>query len=455
MHSKGQNDFGTGKIWRTIVIQAVPLTIAQLVQLLYNIVDRIYIGHLPGVGDMALTGIGLTFPIATIIAAFTNLCGTGGVPLFAMARGEGNTERAERILGNAASMLIGLGFFVTVFCYAFRKPILYAFGAGDASYIYADQYLQIYLIGTIFSMLTAGLNGFINGQGFPGIGMRTTLIGAILNLILDPILIFGCHMGVRGAALATIISQFIAALWVIRFLTGPDTQIRLMRSRMQLQLPIVKRIVSLGMAGFIVQFTNALVQIVCNSTLQIYGGDLYVGVMTVINSVREIANLPIQGITGGAQPVLSFNYGARDYKRVKEGIRVSTYMGMGYTILFWALVLLMPKVLIGIFTPDISMLAVGVPALRTYFFGFCFMALQFTGQHTFQALGYAKRSIFFSLLRKVVIVVPLTLLLPRMGLGVNGVFLAEPISNLLGGTASFMTMIFTVYRKLPDENRMN
>lgn len=441
-------DFSQGKIWKNIVSQAVPLTLAQLVQLLYNVVDRIYIGHLPGTDNMALTGIGLTFPLITLIAAFTNLFATGGVPLFSIARGKREEERAERIMGNVFSLLMGTAILLLIFCYLFRKPILYLFGASDESYLYADEYLQIYLLGTVFSMLVTGLNGFINAQGFPGIGMLTTIIGAVLNLILDPIFIFLWHMGVRGAALATVLSQFVSVVWVLRFLTGEKALLRLKKKNLRLDGRLVKDIVGLGTSGFIVQATNALVQIACNITLQGYGGDLYVGIMTVLNSVREVLSLPVMGITSGCQPILGYNYGAKKMSRVKEGIRFTALIGFLYTMIAWAVVMIFPHFLFSIFTNDNTMVETGNAALQIYFFGFCFMVFQFTGQSTFQALGYAKRSIFFSMFRKVVIVVPLTFLLPMLGFGVNGVFLAEPISNVVGGLACFITMWFTVYRKL-------
>lgn len=443
-------DFSQGKVWKNIVYQAIPLTLAQLVQLLYNVVDRIYIGHLPGTDNMALTGVGLTFPIITLVAAFTNLFGTGGTPLFSIARGRLDEESAEKIMGNVFSLLLGSSLLILIFCYLFRKSILYLFGASDDSYIYADQYLQIYLLGTSFSMLATGLNGFINAQGYPGIGMLTTVIGAVLNLILDPVFIFVFDMGVRGAALATIISQMVSVIWVLRFLTGKKALIRIRKRSMGLEKKTVLSIMSLGTSGFIMQATNALVQIVCNVTLQSYGGDLYVGIMTILNSVRELLSLPVLGITSGCQPILGYNYGAQKIYRVKEGIRFTALIGMGYTILAWALVMKFPHLLFSIFTDDVTMVETGNAALGIYFFGFCFMAFQFTGQSTFQALGFAKKAIFFSLFRKVIIVVPLTLLLPMMGFGVNGVFMAEPISNLIGGLASFITMWITVYRRLKE-----
>ena len=441
-------DFSKGKVSTNIIRQAVPLTLAQLVQLLYNIVDRIYIGHLPGTDNMALTGIGLTFPIVTLIAAFTNLFGTGGTPLFSIARGRNEQERAEKIMGNVCFLLLAASVVISLACFWLRRPILYLFGASDESYVYADQYLQIYLAGTVFSMITTGMNGFINAQGFPGTGMLTTVIGAVLNLILDPIFIFVLHMGVRGAALATVASQVVSGIWVIRFLTGRKSMLRIKKENLRPDYQLACEIISLGTSGFIVQATNALVQIVCNVSLQNYGGDLYVSIMTVLNSVRELLSLPVMGITSGCQPILGYNYGAGKLSRVKEGIRFTAIIGTSYTLAAWGLVMAMPHFLFSIFIDDPAVIAPGIAALTIYFFGFCFMAFQFTGQCTFQALGYAKRSIFFSLFRKVIIVVPLTILLPMVGLGVDGVFLAEPVSNLIGGLACIITMWATVYRRL-------
>ena len=431
--------------------QAIPLTIAQLVHLMYNVVDRIYLGHMGNGDSMALTGVGLTFPIVSLIMAFTALFGTGGVPLFSIERGAGNEERAGKILGNSFALLITSSFVLTAVGYLFAKPILFAFGAGEESYVYAKAYLDIYLIGTIFSMISTGLNGYINAQGFPRIGMLSVTIGAVCNIILDPIFIFGMNMGVAGAALATVISQAVSAFWVLRFLTGKNVLIPLQRKNISISKDITKDICKLGTAGFIMQGTNCLVQVACNSTLQTFGGDLYVGIMTVTNSVREIFTLPITGLTSGAQPVIGYNYGAKKYDRVRAGIRFNTLIGTSYTAIAWLLVIIFPKFWFGIFSDDILMTEPGIEALKIYFFGFVFMALQFAGQSTFQALGDAKHAIFFSLLRKAIIVVPLTLLLPRLGLGVLGVFVAEPVSNVIGGTASYVTMRMTVYRKMKNE----
>ncbi len=445
------NDFSQGKVSSNIIAQAIPLILAQMVQLLYNVVDRIYIGHLSQTNSMALTGVGLAFPLTTLVGAFTLLFATGGTPLFSMARGAKEEKRAEKILGNTFSLLIGCSLVLFFVCYFFRRPVLYAFGASDASYVYADAYLKIYLFGTIFVMISTGMNSFINAQGFPKIGMLTTLIGAVLNLILDPVFIFVLKMGVGGAALATVISQIVSAVWVVLFLVGKKALYTLKKENLKIDPKLAKGIVSLGIAGFMMQGTNCVVQVVCNATLKIYGGDLYVGIMTVINSVREILSLSVNGLNSGAQPVLGYNYGAEKYDRVKQGIRFMAVIGFSYTVIAWIVVLLIPHFLISIFTKDGAMISYGVHAMHLYFFGFFFMAFQFTGQSTFTALGYSKHAVFFSIFRKVIIVVPLTIILPFAGFGVDGVFLAEPISNAIGGLACFITMYFVVYRNLEEK----
>ena len=444
-------DFSSGPVWKCILAQAIPLTIAQLVQLLYNVVDRIYLGHMGEQNSLALTGVGLTFPIITLIMAFTALFGVGGVPLFSIARGAGDTEKAEKILGNVFALLMTSALILTTVGYLFAKPILFAFGASEASFIYANDYLKFYLLGTVCSMLTTGLNGYINAQGFPKIGMLSIIIGAVTNIILDPIFIFWMDLGVSGAALATILSQTISAIWVLRFLFGKQVTIPLKAKNIGIDPKITKDIFKLGTANFIMQGTNFLVQVACNTTLQGYGGDLYVGIMTVCNSIREIFMLPLSGVMNGAQPVISFNFGAKKYDRVKSGIQFNTVVGSVYTLIAWLLIVLIPKFWFGIFSDDLQMIDTGVGVLKIYFFGFIFMAFQFAGQSAFQALGDAKHAIFFSLLRKAIIVVPLTLLLPRMGFGVNGVFLAEPVSNVIGGLACYLTMRMTIYKKIESQ----
>lgn len=452
MQAQTNTDFSQGSVSSNIVRLAVPMTLAQLVNVLYNIIDRIYIGRIGADATNALTGLGVCFPIITMILAFSNLVGMGGAPLFSMRRGAGESEEAEAILGNCFSLLLGIGVSLTVFGLLIRRPLLLALGASETTLPYAMSYITIYLFGTFFVMLSLGLNQFINAQGFGTTGMLTVIIGAVLNLILDPIFIFVLHMGVRGAACATVLSQFVSALWTLRFLTGSKTLLRIRRQHLHLQKQRVQKILTLGLAGFTMNVTNSLVQVACNSTLQIFGGDLYVGVMTVLNSVREIIMLPVNGVTSSAQPVISFNYGAALLERVRKAIVFLTGLLTAYSLLAWGLVSLFPHFFLSIFNTDPKLLTAGVPSMHLYFFGFCFMALQFSAQSVFTALGKSHQAIFFSIFRKGIVVIPLTLLLPHFaGLGVNGVFLAEPISNLLGGAASFSTMYLTVYRKLKKQ----
>ena len=443
-----KNDFSKDPVWKCILAQAAPLMLAQLVQLLYNVVDRVYLGHLGEENSLALTGVGLIFPIVTLITAFAVLFGTGGVPLFSIERGAGNQEKAEKIMGNSFALLLCSACVLTVTGYLFSRPVLFAFGASADSYVFADAYLKIYLAGTVCSMITTGMNGYINAQGFPKIGMLSVVIGAVTNIVLDPVFIFGLGMGVAGAALATVISQTVSALWVLRFLFSKKPVIALSKGNIRIEKTITKDICQLGTSNFVMSGTNCLVQVVCNATLQTYGGDLFIGIMTVANSIREVFSLPVSGLVSGAQPVISFNYGAKNYERVRSGIRFNTIIGVVYTLLAWLIVMAMPRMWFRIFSDDVQLLHSGVPMLQIYFFGFVFMSLQFSGQSVFQALGDAKHAIFFSLLRKAFIVVPLTLLLPAAGFGVKGVFLAEPISNIIGGIACYTTMRLTAYRKL-------
>lgn len=440
-------DFASGPVWRCVLAQAVPLMIAQLVQLLYNIVDRVYIGHMGG-DSLALTGVGLTFPIVTLIMGFATLFGNGGVPIFSIERGAGRDENAGRILGNSFLLLLISGAVLMVGCYLFFRPILFAFGASEDSFVYAASYLRIYLAGTVCSMLSTGLNGYINAQGFPGIGMISVVLGAVVNIGLDPIFIFALGMGVSGAALATVIAQTISAAWVIGFLVSKKAIIPLKNKNIRPDGKIVLEITKLGLSNFIFQATTCAVQIVCNNMLQLFGGDLYVGVMTALNSIREIFLVLVNGMTNGSQPVIGYNYGAKLYRRARDGIRFNTAAGVGYTVAVWLLVLLFPTFWLTIFSDDPALIVTGIEMLRIYFFGFAFMALHFAGQSAFVSLKDARHAIFFSLLRKAIIVIPLTLILPRIGFGVKGVFLAEPISNVVSGVACFLTMRLTVYRRL-------
>lgn len=444
-----QNDFSKGSIPRAILGLAAPMTLAQLINVLYNVVDRIYIGHLPDASTLALTGLGLTLPVITIITAFANLFGMGGAPLCSIARGQEDHSRAKRIMGNSFLALLLSGVVLTILCFALKEPVLYLFGASEQTFQYADDYLGIYLLGTPFVMISLGMNSFINSQGFGKTGMLTVLLGAVVNIILDPVFIFLLDMGVKGAALATVLSQGLSAGWVLLFLTGKRAIYRLELFWMRPNIRLLREITGLGMSGFIMAVTNGGVQVVCNATLSAYGGDIYVGIMTVINSMREVLSLPVTGLTNGAQPVMGFNYGAGEYRRVRQGIRFTSIVCIAYTTLAWICIMLIPAQFIHLFNSDAQLIELGVPAVNLYFFGFFMMSLQFAGQTTFVALGKSKQAIFFSLLRKAVIVIPLTLLLPRLfGLGVNGVFLAEPISNFIGGGASFLTMMLTVWPML-------
>lgn len=444
-----ENDFSRGSIARHIFGLALPMTVAQLINVLYSVVDRIYIGHLPHASAQALTGIGLCLPIITIISAFANLFGMGGAPLCSIARGGHEEKRAQNVMGNSFSMLIVSGAVLMMLCLIFKRPILYLFGASSDTFSYADQYITIYLIGTLFVMTSLGMNNFINAQGFGRMGMLTVLLGAVMNIILDPIFIFVFGLGVRGAAIATVISQGASAVWVLRFLTGKKALLRLTRESLKLNFPLVKEITLLGTSGFVMSVTNGTVQIVCNAVLARHGGDLYVGIMTVINSVREIITMPVTGLTSGAQPVIGYNYGAGCYKRVKSAIKFMTAGCIIFSVVMWAVLFFEPRFFLHLFTREQELIANGISAMRIYFCGIFMMSLQFAGQSTYVALNRPKQAVFFSLFRKVIIVVPLTLLLPMLGdLGTNGVFLAEPISNVIGGTASFATMLVTVWPAL-------
>ena len=444
-----KNDFSKGSVCRHILLQAVPLTIAQLIQLLYNVVDRMYIGHLPGTHGEALTGVGLVFPIITIISAFTNLFASGGAPLFSIARGAGDDKKASRIMNSTFLLLSMTALVLMAAGYLFQRPILYLFGASQATYPYASEYLSVYLLGTVFLMVGTGMNQFINAQGFPRTGMAVVVSGAVLNIALDPLFIFVFQMGVRGAAVATVLSQLVSAVLVLGFFKGKRTMFRLEWSKMRLQWQMVVKIIGLGMSGFIMAVTNSIVQIICNVTLK-----MYIGVMTILNSVREIANIAVVGITNGAQPVLGFNYGAKEYKRVKQAIAITSLIGFLYTTVVWAVIMLEPEFFIRMFSDSEAMIAPGKEALKYYFYGFFFMSFQFAGQSTFVSLGKSKHAVFFSLFRKVIIVVPLTVWLPRLwNLGVDGVYLAEPISNAVGGLACFITMMCVVWRELSVKSK--
>ena len=425
------------------------MMLAELVHVLYNIVDRMYIGHMPEGGTVALTGLGICFPLITLIGAFANLCSTGGATLATIARGENKDDLAERIMGTAFTMLLAIGAVLTVTLYFSAPAVLRLLGGDDVTLPAALGYFNIYVLGTIPVLISLGMNAFINAQGFPRIGMMTVIIGAALNIVLDPLLIYTCGMGVRGAALATVISQTASALWVLFFLRSRRAALRL--TRLVVDREQLKNIVRLGLTGFTFKVTNSLTQAIVNIMLKAWGGalsTLYVGAMSLINSVREIVSLPNNGIVAGGQSVMSYNYGAKEYKRVSECIRFIFLCGLSVNIAVWAMIMFVPRPLISLFTSDSRLIDKTVECARIYFGAFPFMALQLTGQSTFVSLNRPAHALVFSTLRKVVLVAPLTLLLPGLGLGVHGVFWAELISQVTGASACFITMYLLIWRRM-------
>ncbi len=443
-------DFSNGHIVRNILQTAFPMLIAQVLNLLYSIVDRIYIGRIQGIGTEALGAVGLCFPLIILVTAFTNMFGNGGSPLFSMALGAGDRRKAAEIQNTAFRLLLLSSLALMLIGEAFGGPLLSLFGASEADLPLSLPYLRIYMLGTPFIMLSTGMNFYINAQGFPVIGTLSVTLGAVANLILDPVFIFALGMDVVGAAVATLISQFLSFAFVLYFLFGRKNEFRI---RFAWSFPHAGSIISLGMSPFIMQFTNSMVQIACNSMLMQYGGTLYVSIMTIVSSVRSILEVPAQSITEGASPVISYNYGARRPQNVKKAIRVMLLLVLPYTLTTWLLVSRLPGFFVRIFSSDASLLGDASRALHLYFYAFVFQSLQFSGQTVFKSLNKKRKAIFFSLLRKVILVVPLTCLLPRLwGLGTDGVFIAEPISNVVGGLACFITMLLTV---MPELNRMD
>ena len=448
-----QNDFTKNSMAHNILSLSIPMTLAQMVNVLYSLVDRMYIGHLANESTLALTGLGITFPIIMIVTAFANLIGMGGAPLCSIARGKGDDEFAEAVIGNSFTLLIIFSVILTIVCLLYKHKLLYLFGASKETYPYANDFFSIYTLGNLFVMIGLGLNSFINAQGFAKKGMLTILIGAVLNIILDPIFIFVLDMGIKGAATATVIAQFVSALWILHFLLSDKAIYRLKWKYCKLKFNLVKQILSLGMSGFVFSVTNSLVQIACNTTLLAWGGNIYVGIMTVLNAIREVLQMPLNGIRSGAQPVIGFNYGAGENLRVRQGIKFLTIVSLIYTLISWAILAMFPRAFIHLFNSEEEMLILGVPALHIYFFGFFMMAFQSAGQTVFVSLGMGNYATFFSLFRKVILVVPLTLWLPTVwNFGVDGVFYAELISNFVGGAACFITMMFVVWRKLGKKN---
>lgn len=429
---------------------------AEFVNVLYNLVDRMYIGHLAETGTAALTGIGICFPLITLISAFASLCGTGGAPLLSIARGQGDDERAGRIQATSFTMLILIGLVLTLVLFPFAPALLRLLGGDDETLPFAVSYFRVYVLGSIPVLVTLGMNPFINAQGFSRVGMMTVIISAVINIVLDPIMIYVFDLGVTGAALATVIAQAAGAFWVFLFLRGKRPPLRI--TRLLIDREALKDIVRLGVTGFTFRMTNSVTQAIVNVTLKAWGGalsTLYVGAMSLITSIREFTSLPTSGITNGAQPVMGFNYGAKKYARVSDAIRFTFVCSLVVNLIIWGGVMLAPGLLLRIFTDDEQLIALASHCARIYFGVFPFMALQMTGQNTFVALNYPRYALFFSLLRKVVLIAPLTLLLPNLGFGVDGVFWAEFFSQLFGASACFLTMRHVIWRKMkesPDES---
>ncbi|WP_337547961.1 MATE family efflux transporter [Anthropogastromicrobium sp.] len=447
-------DFEHGTVTGNILGAALPMLVAQILNLLYNIVDRIYIARIPNVGTAALGAVGLCFPLIVVITAFSNLFGSGGAPLFSIYRGKGEPQRAANVMNTSFTMVCVCAVVLMAVGFIFARPLLVLFGASTDALVYAYPYLMIYLIGTLPSMIATGMNPFINAQGYSTIGMTSVAVGAVANLLLDPLFIFVLGFGVQGAAIATVISQALSALFVFVFLTRKsELKVRFLKKKEFSEcIGYAKNIVSLGTAGFIMQLTNSLVSICCNNILSDVGGDIYISVMTIVSSVRQLVETPIYAMNEGTSPILSYNYGACRPARVRKAMAVMSTMILGYTAVMWSIIILFPNVLIGIFSSDAALMQDAVPALKQYFAAFICMDFQYIGQTVFKSLNKKKQAIFFSLLRKVFIVVPLTYMMPYMfHMGTAGVFLAEPASNVIGGTLCLVVMLCTI---LPELKRM-
>lgn len=438
---------GSEPLGKLMFSLAVPSVAAQLINVLYNIVDRIYIGHIPEYGDVALTGVGVTFPILTLISAFSAFAGMGGAPLASIQLGKQNKQKAEQILGNSAGLLIICAVILTAFFSVFKTPILYAFGASDATIVYARSYISIYLIGTIFVQLALGLNSYISGQGEAKIAMLSVLIGAVLNICLDPLFIFAFHMGVRGAALATIISQAVSAAWVVRFLTSEKSVMRLKVKNMHLDGSTIKMIAGLGISPFIMQSTESLVTITLNTGLQKYGGDLYVGSMSILMSIMQLITIPVQGITQGIQPIISYNYGAGNIPRVKATLKRMILVCLMGTLILAGVAIFFPGVYTGLFTNNKELLNLTCQVMPVYFLGISIFGIQCACQTSFISLGQAKVSLFIALLRKIILLIPLAIIFPKF-MGVMGIYRAEPVADVLSVLTTSILFVITMKKVL-------
>ena len=438
----------TGSIPKLFAGLAIPAVVAQIINLLYNIVDRIYIGHIPEVGASALTGVGLFVPILMLINAFAMLAGSGGAPLAAIAMGQKDINKAEKIMANCFSLLLIFAIALTLIFYITAPTLLQFFGASEITLPYAVSYARIYILGSVFVLIVMGMNPFITTQGFAKISMLTTIIGAVINIILDPIFIFVFGMGVRGAALATVLSQAVSAFWILRFLTGKQTILHLKRENMKPDPQIFKPCLGLGISTFVMLSTESLLSISFTSSLARYGGDLAVGAMTIINSVCQLATMPLQGFCQGGQPIISFNYGAGNTIRVKKAFSMVFGICLAYATLFWAISMSFPGVFAGIFTTDTTLVEYASWALRIYMAGIFAFGCQISCQQSFMALGQAKISLFLACLRKIILLIPLIFLLPNFFENkVFAVFLAEPVSDILAAAVTGITF-FTQFNKI-------
>ena len=446
------NTLGTAPLRGLIFRMALPCVAAQLVNLLYNIVDRIYVGHIPEEGMMALAGLGITFPVLILVMAFSNLIGMGGSNRASIAMGKGEYEGAEKIMGNCISMILGLSVLLSAVFFFFQDSILSAFGASEATLPYAHDYLSVYLLGTFFVMITLGLNPFITNQGFAKTSMATTCIGAALNIALDPLFIYGLHMGVKGAALATVLSQAVSAAWVLAFLNGKRSMLRIRLSAMKLEKAEVSSIISLGISPFVMNATECLIQLTFNNGMRTYGNDLYVSLMSIMFSINQAVWMPIQGFAQGVQPIIGYNYGAGNIRRVWKSFYTMLAVCLACSVITVGTILLWPNAYLGLFTDQAKLVEMGIMPMRVFMFGMMFMGAQCACQQTFLGLGQAKVSIFIAMLRKVILLWPLALILPGiMNLGVWGLYLAEPISDCISVTVCTSLFFIKAKRKLLKE----
>lgn len=452
-HMSKEVDLGKEPVGRLLATLAIPAIASQVVNALYNMVDRMYIGHIPESGAEALTGVGVCFPIIMIISAFACLVGMGGAPQASILMGKKDNKGAEKILGNCFAALIGVAITLTVLALLFKRPLLYLFGASENTIGYAESYMEIYALGTIFVQLTLGLNAFISAQGFSKISMLTVVIGAVTNIILDPILILGFDMGVRGAAIATVISQAVSAAWALHFLLGPSTILRIRKENLRIQGKVIMPCIALGFAPFVMQSTESLLVLCFNSSLLKYGGDMAVGAMTILSSVMQFAMLPLQGLTQGGQPIISYNFGAKNAERVKQGFRLLLICSLAYAAVIWGIAELAPGLLVAIFTDNAELAALAEWALRIYMGALFLMGAQIACQQSFIAFGNAKISAFLAMFRKIILLIPLIYILPGfMEDKVLAVFLAEPIADVIA-VATTCTLFAITFKKLLAEMR--